>query len=115
MVSAVTEHPDEAIKFLKFLTSPEQAQTYAKITGVTSSVNRSATPENASEQAIEGLKAIDAAPGLALWRDTDMDVRSTEVLLAGWQALLNGTDTAEAVMARVRETALAMQKERATN
>ena len=115
MLSAATEHPDEAIKFLKFLTSPEQAQKYVKITGMTSSVNGSVTPDNASEQAIEGLKAIDAATGLALWLDTDMDARSTEVLLAGSQALLNGTDTPEAIMERVRETALAVQKERGNN
>ncbi|MCB2130563.1 MAG: extracellular solute-binding protein [Rhodobacteraceae bacterium] len=112
MISAATEHPDEAIRFLKFLTSAEQAQKYVKITGMTSSVNGSVTPDNASEQAIEGLKAIDAASGLALWLDTDMDARSTEVLLAGSQALLNGTDTPDAIMARVRETALAVQKER---
>ena len=112
MISADTEHPEEAIRFLKFLTSPEQAQKYVSITGMTSSVNGSVTPDNASEQAIEGLKAIDAATGLALWLDTDMDARSTEVLLAGSQALLNGTDTAEAIMERVRETALAVQKER---
>ncbi len=115
MISANTEHPEEAIKFLKFLTTPEQAQKYAKITGMTSSVNGSVTPDNASEQAIEGLKAIDAASGLALWLDTDMDARSTEVLLAGSQALLNGTDTAEAIMQRVRDTALAVQKERGNN
>jgi hypothetical protein len=44
-----------------------------------------------------------------------MDARSTEVLLAGSQALLNGTDTPEAIMERVRETALAVQKERGNN
>ena len=53
-----------------------------------------------------------AASGLALWLDTDMDARSTEVLLAGSQAILNGTETPEQVMAKVRETALAVQKER---
>lgn len=112
MISANTEHPEEAIKFLKFLTSTEQAQKYVEITGMTSSVNGSVTSENASEQAIAGLEAIDKASGLALWLDTDMDARSTEVLLAGSQALLNGTETAEAVMAKVRETALAVKKER---
>src|SRR5690606_26134733 len=46
MISAATEHPEEAIKFLKFLTSPEQAQKYVEITGMTSSVNGSVTPDN---------------------------------------------------------------------
>jgi hypothetical protein len=49
---------------------------------------------------------------MALWLDTDMDARSTEVLLAGSQAIINGTETPEQVMSKVRETALAVQKER---
>ena len=63
MISATSEHPEEAIKFLKFLTSPEQAQKYVEVTGMTSSVNGSVTPDNASEQAIAGLEAIDAGVG----------------------------------------------------
>ena len=115
MVSAETKHPEEAIRFLKFLTSPEQTRKYVEITGMTSAVNGSVTLDNATQQAVDGLKAINEASGLALWLDTDMDARSTEVLLAGSQAILNGTDTAEAIMKSVRETALAVQKERASN
>lgn len=115
MVSAETKHIDEVIRFLKFLTTPEQAREYVDITGMTSSVKGAVTAENADERVLQGLKFLDAASGLALWLDTDMDARSTEVLLAGSQAILNGTETPEQVMEKVRKTALAVKKEREKN
>jgi raffinose/stachyose/melibiose transport system substrate-binding protein len=113
MVSSKTEHPKESLEFLKFLTSPEQGKDYVKITGMTSSVKGSITSENSDPMTLKGLDILNKASGLALWLDTDMDARSTEVLLAGSQAILNGTETPEQVMAKVRETALAVKKERA--
>ena len=113
MVSAKTQHPKEALEFLKFLTSADQGGKYVKVTGMTSAVKGSITAENADAMTLKGLDILNAASGLALWLDTDMDARSTEVLLAGSQAILNGTETPEQVMAKVRETALAVQKERA--
>jgi raffinose/stachyose/melibiose transport system substrate-binding protein len=113
MVSAKTQHPKEALEFLKFLTSADQGRKYVKVTGMTSAVKGSITAENADAMTLKGLDILNAASGLALWLDTDMDARSTEVLLAGSQAILNGTETPAQVMAKVRETALAVQKERA--
>ena len=113
MVSAKTQHPKEALEFLKFLTSADQGEKYVKVTGMTSAVKGSITAQNADAMTLKGLDILNAASGLALWLDTDMDARSTEVLLAGSQAILNGTETPEQVMAKVRETALAVQKERA--
>ena len=113
MVSAKTQHPKEALEFLKFLTSADQGKKYVKVTGMTSAVKGSITAENADAMTLKGLDILNAASGLALWLDTDMDARSTEVLLAGSQAILNGTETPQQVMAKVRETALAVQKERA--
>jgi len=112
MVSSQTKHPAEAIEFLKFLTSPAQAQEYVKITGMTSAVVGSVTAETSDPMTLRGLDVLNQASGMALWLDTDMDARSTEVLLAGSQAILNGTETPEQVMAKVRETALVVQKER---
>ena len=113
MVSAKTQHPKEALEFLKFLTSADQGKKYVKVTGMTSAVKGSITAQNADAMTLKGLDILNAASGLALWLDTDMDARSTEVLLAGSQAILNGTETPQQVMAKVRETALAVQKERA--
>ena len=113
MISSDTENREEAIRFLKFLTSPEQAKRYVEVTGMTSAVVGAVDETNASLQIIEGMQAIQDAGGLALWLDTDMDARSTEVLLAGSQALLNDTETPEAVMENVQQTARQVQAERA--
>ncbi len=83
------------------------------MTGMTSAVKGAITAENTDAETLKGIDMLNAASGLALWLDTDMDARSTEVLLAGSQAILNGTETPEQVMTKVRETALAVQKERA--
>ena len=112
MIYADTQHAAEAIQFLKFLTSPEQGKLYVDTTGMTSAVKGSITADNADAKTLKGLDILNAASGLALWLDTDMDARSTEVLLAGSQAILNGTETPEQVMAKVRETALAVKQER---
>ena len=47
MVSAKTQHPKEALEFLKFLTSADQGRKYVKVTGMTSAVKGSITAENA--------------------------------------------------------------------
>ncbi len=112
MIAADTEHPEEAIRFLEFLTSPEQAAKFVEMTGMTSAVEGAVDPSNASEQIYLGLKAVEKAGGLALWLDTAMDARTAEVLLDGSQALLNDTETPEAVMAQVQETARSVQAER---
>jgi raffinose/stachyose/melibiose transport system substrate-binding protein len=72
----------------------------------------SVTSETSDPKTLRGLDVLNHASGMALWLDTDMDARSTEVLLAGSQAIINGTETPEQVMSKVRETALAVQKER---
>lgn len=112
MISADTQNIEGAIRLLKFLTTPEQAKQYVDITGMTSSVKGAVTAENADERVLQGLDYLDAASGLALWLDTDMDARSTEVLLAGAQGIIGGTETPEGVMEEVRETAKQVQQER---
>ena len=112
MISADTENEDAAIRFLRFLTSPEQARKYVDITGMTSSVKGSITDENADENTLKGLDIINDASGMALWLDTDMDARSTEVMLAGSQGILNGDETPANVMEEVRATAREVKAER---
>jgi raffinose/stachyose/melibiose transport system substrate-binding protein len=111
MVSATTQHRKEAIEFLKFLTSPEEAVQYTKVTGMTSAVKGAVTAENAGPQQLTALEELSKAPGLALWLDTDINARITEVYLAGMQAILNGTETPAQVMTKVRDTALEVKKQ----
>ena len=112
MVSAKSMHPDAAIKFLKFLTSPEQGKMYFETTGMTSAINGAINEDNADANILKGVEAINASADLALWLDTDMDARTTEVFLAGTQAVLTGSETPIEIMIKVRETALAVKESR---
>lgn len=106
MISAKSVHPEAAIKFLKFLTSPEQGKKYFETTGMTSAINGAINAENADAKILKGVEAINNAEDLALWLDTDMDARTTEVFLAGTQAVLTGSETPAEIMKKVRETAM---------
>jgi raffinose/stachyose/melibiose transport system substrate-binding protein len=105
LISAKTEHPEEALAFLNFITSPEQAAKYVSTTGMTSAVIGSVTEETTTPETLAGLKALEDAAGMALWLDTDMDTASANVILAAGQGLLSGDETPEAVMEKVRAAA----------
>ncbi len=110
IVSSTSPRSKQAIKFLKFLTSREQAEKYVKMTGMTSAVKGSVTAANANQSIVNGLKTLDQAENLALWLDTDMDARIAEVYLNGSQAVLNGTETPEQVMVKVRKMAITVKR-----
>lgn len=112
LISSKAEHPEAALDFLNFLTSPEQAAKYVSVTGMTSAVIGSVTPETASPEVLAGLARLEEAGGMALWLDTDMDTQSANVILAAGQALLAGEETPEAVMEKVRAAALEAQAAR---
>lgn len=105
LISAKTEHPEEALAFLNFITSPEQAAKYVSTTGMTSAVIGSVTEQTTTPETLAGLKALEDAAGMALWLDTDMDTASANVILAAGQGLLSGEETPEAVMEKVRAAA----------
>ena len=105
LISAKTEHPQEALAFLNFITSPEQAAKYVSTTGMTSAVIGSVTEGTTTPETLAGLKALEDAAGMALWLDTDMDTASANVILAAGQGLLSGDETPEAVMEKVRAAA----------
>ena len=105
LISAKTEHPEEALAFLNFITSPEQAAKYVSTTGMTSAVIGSVTEATTTPETLAGLKALEDAAGMALWLDTDMDTASANVILAAGQGLLSGDETPEAVMEKVRAAA----------
>jgi raffinose/stachyose/melibiose transport system substrate-binding protein len=110
MISKNTKYPDEAAKFLQFLTGPEMGAKYVEMLGIPSAAVGAVTPENALPSVVEGLNQINAASGMALWMDTDMDVRIVEVYLPGLQALLMGTNTPEALMQSVHDIAVKVQE-----
>ncbi|MGL5010096.1 MAG: ABC transporter substrate-binding protein [Paracoccaceae bacterium] len=105
LISSKTENAEEALAFLNFITSPDQAAKYVSTTGMTSAVIGSVTEATTTPETLAGLKALEDAAGMALWLDTDMDTASANVILAAGQGLLSGDETPEAVMEKVRAAA----------
>jgi raffinose/stachyose/melibiose transport system substrate-binding protein len=111
MIYGKTAHPQEAIAFLKFLTSPEMGKEYVKRLGIPSAVVGAVSEETALPIVVEGVTSINSASGMALWMDTDMNAKIVEVYLPGMQAVLNGTKTSEELMKEVSEVAAQVQAE----
>lgn len=111
MVYAKTQHPEEAIKFLKFLTSPEMGKEYVKQLGIPSAVIGAVSDETALPAVVEGVASINSASGMALWMDTDMNAKIVEVYLPGMQAVLNGDKAPEELMQEVHDIAVQVQSE----
>lgn len=111
MISGKTEHPEQAIKFLQFLTNMENSIEMVEVTEWPSPIIGAVTLDNSNEYLVEGLNAVAEAEGMALWLDTDIHIRISDVYLPNLQELLNGTKTSEEIMKEVQEMAKEVQKE----
>lgn len=111
MIFGKTQHPTEAIAFLKFLTSPAMGNEYVKRMGIPSAVIGAVSSENALPAVVKGVESINSASGMALWMDTDMNAKIVEVYLPGMQAVLNGDKSPEELMQEVHDIAVQVQSE----
>ena len=111
MISANTKYPDEATEFLKFLTTKEMSEKMVVETGWPSSVVGSVNKDNAPDFLIAGMEAVNKAEGMALWIDTDINIKIADVYLTGLQEVLNDTKSPEELMKEVRETAKRVREE----
>ena len=111
MISAKTKHPDEAIEFLKFLVTKENGEKLVKQLGWPSPVIGAVNVNNAPPFLVDGMKAIEEAEGMALWLDTDIHIKVSDVYLAGLQELLSGSKSPEKIMEEVRQMAKTVQDE----
>ena len=113
MVSARTKHPDQAVAFLSFLTNKENSDKMVRAMGWPSPVIGAVNKENSMEMLVKGLEAVTEAEGMALWLDTDIDIKISDVYLPDLQELLNGDKSAEEVMKDVQAAAAAVRSEAA--
>jgi raffinose/stachyose/melibiose transport system substrate-binding protein len=106
MVSAASKHPDEAVAFLKYLTSVEMAAKMVKDTSMISTVYGAINADTASPKMIAIADTIKAASSINLWMDTAMNSEVVAVYLQGIQAMVGGAMTADEVMAAVQAKAM---------
>jgi raffinose/stachyose/melibiose transport system substrate-binding protein len=111
MIYSKTNHPEEAIKFLKFLTSPRMGKEYVKRLGIPSAAIGAVNDETALPVIVAGVDSINQASGMALWLDTDINIKIVEVYLPGMQAILTGSETPESIMKKVHDISVVVQEE----
>lgn len=111
LVSAKSKHPDEAVKFLQYLTNKVNADKLVTQLGWPSPIIGAVNEENSPEFLVRGMKAIEEAEGMALWLDTDVHIKVSDVYLPNLQELLNGTKTPEQIMSEVQKVAKEVQSE----
>jgi raffinose/stachyose/melibiose transport system substrate-binding protein len=105
MISASTQHPAEAAKFLQFLISPEMGAKLTEATGIISPVIGAVTGESATPQQLEAFEQIMNAGDPYIWLDTALDSSVADAYMRGAQLLLDGQMTPEQVMVQVQEAA----------
>jgi len=111
IVSSKTEHPEEAIKFLKFLTSKENAIKLAEQIGWPSPIDGATNPDTALQQVVEGVDTMKKAEGMAEWLDTDVHAKVADVYLSNIQLLLDGSKSPEEIIKEVQKVAKEVQSE----
>ncbi|MFN2744160.1 ABC transporter substrate-binding protein [Bacillus sp. z60-18] len=105
MISANTKHPQEAMAFLKFLTSKKMGEKLVKDVGKFSTVKGTAKRENADSNQLEAVKSLNEAKGMVPWFDMDTDPQVVDAYLTNVQQMLSGDKTPEAVMKEVQKAA----------
>lgn len=111
MISSTTKYPEQAIDFLKYLTNYDNACKLVEMLNWPSPVVGAVNKDNSPEYLVEGMKAVQEADGMALWLDTDIDSRISDVYLPGLQDLLNGDITPEELMKKVQDIAKTVKQE----
>ena len=106
MVSNKAEHPEECIKFLKWLVSPEGGAVDLTVKGGDlTCVNGALTEENALPAQIEALETINEASQMAPRFDNACDASIYTVFGQGASAVATGDMTPEDAMADVQAAA----------
>ncbi|MGM0923402.1 MAG: ABC transporter substrate-binding protein [Bacillota bacterium] len=111
IVSSKTKHPEEAIAFLKFLTSKENALKLVDQIGWPSPIDGATNPDTALKQVAEGVDFMKESEGMAEWLDTDVHAKVADVYLSNIQLLLNGSKTPEEIIKEVQKVAKQVRNE----
>jgi len=103
-VNTSCEYPDEAVEFLKYLTSVEAQQKIVKDIQFMPVVDGAATEETATANAISIINKNQEAPGVAEWLDCVLNQTVANEYLVACQEIFNGT-SAEDLMQSISDVA----------
>lgn len=103
-VSAECEHPDEAVAFLKFMTTREQAEKQTSETGLPNALIDGITEENSDPVIADAYVTAKDYTAIAEWLDQCIDGSLVNTYMTSLQEGLDGKSAGD-IMADVRATA----------
>lgn len=96
------EAPEEAIEFMKFLTSEETAFEFTERDGQLNAIEGAVTEENASPASVAAYDMVMEASDTAPWFDNAVDIDIADIFMRGGQSLANDQTTSEDIMNEVQ-------------
>lgn len=103
-VSAACEHPDEAVAFLKFMTTKEQAMKQTKESGLPNAIIGGITEENSDPVIAAAYETAEDYTAIAEWLDQCIDGNIVNTYMASLQEGLDGK-SAEDIISDVQKAA----------
>ncbi|MEW9108975.1 MAG: extracellular solute-binding protein [Cytobacillus gottheilii] len=101
--------PEEAVEFLKFLTSDETAFDFTETDGQLNAIEGSVTAENANETSLEAYDLVLNATSVSPWFDNALDINVADVFMRGSQGLATGQSTPADILSEVQQTVEGMK------
>jgi raffinose/stachyose/melibiose transport system substrate-binding protein len=102
--------PDEAIDFLKFLTTKETAFAFTAIAGQLNAIKGGVAVENVSAAALEAYDVVMNASATTPWFDNAVNINIADIFMRGGQSLATGQSTPEEIMLEVQTEAKRLRK-----
>lgn len=103
LINARSPQAALAVDFMKFVTESENASTVSALPyGQPSAVIGAVTEQTSSPAVYEGIAAVNEASQLIGWLDTVTVPEVADAWLAGGEAIISGSTSAEEVLASVR-------------
>ena len=104
MVNSASKHPDEAIKFLKWITNSDCQSKMVYELGFLPTTNVELDADKCMPETIEIINKNMSAPGISEWLDCVLNQTVADTYLVGCQTIFED-ETGESVMKSVSETA----------
>ncbi|WP_207736131.1 ABC transporter substrate-binding protein [Fusibacter ferrireducens] len=102
--------PQEAVEFLKFLTSKETAYAFTKADGQLNAIIGGVDAENTSPISMNAFNIVTEASATAPWFDNAVNINIADIFMRGGQSLATGELTPEEIMEEVQAEADRLRK-----